>query len=220
MALKRLKVRLAAPAPQEGSDTIPVIAIEGDLIKQYNDADTQMKQAKGLMDELRPDVEEIGKTEIFTRGCKRPMAAPTSVKLQDESGEVLCVSFVNKYKEVADVEQVEQLFEDHDLDINEFVTEGVKASFDDSVFYDADGNFLQEVYDDVRKAIHSIVTKRQLAKNPLSTQKVIKPKPCFHEQRFAIFPKVETQLQAFELLPNTLMLKPVRPDQKKAKASK
>lgn len=217
MALKRLKLKLAQPAPTETGDSIPVIAIDGDLIKQYNDADTQAKQAAGVMEELRPDISEIGLNEIFTRSCRRPATPTCSVKLQDDAGEVLLVMFVNKYKDVADVPAAEELFENHDLDINGYVTEGVKATFDDKVFYDADGNFVQEIYDDVRKAIQTIVAKRGLAKNPLDTTKIVKTKPCFHAERFALFPKVETQHQVFTTLPNTLSFKPVRPDAKKKK---
>ncbi len=210
MALKRLKVKLAQPTPTETGSEIPVIAIEGDLIQQYNTAADQVKKGEEVMEDLRPDVLEIGLDEIFTRSCKRPTTPTTSVKLQDDEGEDLMVSFVNKYKDVADLDAAEQLFEDHDLDINEFVTEGIKAKFDDSIFYDADGNFLQEVYDDIRKAVASVVTRRQLAKNPLETVKVIKPKPTFHDQRYAVMPKVESQHRAYEVLPNTVMLKPVR----------
>jgi hypothetical protein len=169
-----------------------------------------VKRGEEVMEDLRPDVQEIGLNQIFTRSCKRPTTPTTSVKLQDDEGEVLMFTFVNKYKEVADVDAAEQLFEENDLDINQYVTEGIKAKFDDSVFYDADGNFQMEIYDDVRKAIQTIVSKRQLAKNPLETAKVVKLKPTFHVERFAIMPKVETQLQAFEVLPNTVMLKPVR----------
>ena len=215
MALKRLKVKLAAPAPNESTDEIPIIAIEGKDIQKYNDADLAMKAAEAEMKEIRPDIEEIAKHEIFSRSLKRPMAPTKSVKLQDDSGEVCLVSFVNKYSVIADVEAAEALFEEHDLDINVYVTEGVKASFDDSVFYDQDGNFVQEIYDDIRKAIQTIVAKRQLPKNPLETKKVVKPKPMFHEERFAILPSEAAQNTAFEVVPNQLMLKPVRPQKKK-----
>lgn len=217
MALKRLKVRMAAPAPTQETSDIPVIFIEGDQIKKYNDADAALKEADAEMKELRPEILEIAKTELFTRCCKRPQAPLTSIKLQDESGEILRVSYTARYGEVPDLDRAETLFDNHDIDINEYVTEGVKASFDDKVFYDADGNFLQEVYDDVRKAIQTIVTKRQLAKNPLETARVIKPKPKFHEDRYTLFPKVETQFEADATMPNTTQVVPDRPKKPKAK---
>lgn len=220
MALKRLKVRMAQPAPEQSAGDIPVIGIEGDLIQQYNDADKQMKEGKGLMEELRPDVLEIALQQVFERSVKRPLAPTPSVKLQDEQGETLLVCFTAKYGECADVKAAEELFDNHDVDVNDYMVEGVKASFDSSVFYDEDGNFQQEVYDDIRKAVQTIVTKRGLAKNPLETAKIIKPKPNFHEARWGLFPKVETQVQATEILPNSTTIKPVRTEQKAAKKKK
>lgn len=210
MALKRLKIKLAQPTPTEAGSEIPVVAIDGDLIKQYNEAADQVKRGEELMEDLRPDVMEIVLGQIFTRGCKHPATPPTSVKIQDDEGEVLMGSFTKKYKEIADVDAVEALFEEHNLDINTYVTEGVKASFDDKVFYDQDGNFLQDVYDDMRKAVQTVVTRRQLTKNPLETTKIVKVKEVFHGERFTLMPNVESQQQVFLAMPNQVTLKPVR----------
>lgn len=213
MALKRLKVKLAAPSQTE-TDSIPTICIEGDLMKQFIVADKQVKDGKALMEDLRPDILEIGLDAVFTRSCKRPTSPTTTVKIQDDEGEVVQFQFVNKYGAIPDTDAADELFDTivngdgETVDINYFVQETVKATFSDKVFYDAEGNFTQAIYDKFRLAIGR-VAKELGVDNPLETEKVVIPKAVFHEERFKTFPKAETQVRLFEVMPNQVRLVPV-----------
>lgn len=209
MALKKLKVK-TNPAPATGKNgDIPVVSIEGDLIKQYNEADKQMKAAEAVMNDLKPEILELGITEIFTRSCANTKKDPTlTVKLQDDEAEVLRVQFTKRYSAVADVDAVETLFTELKSDINEFVQEVVVPKFDDSVLYDADGNFDQKVYDEFRIAIERVAKK--LGKDcPLKTTKAVKPKELFHVERFRRWPDAAVQQKLTACLPNTTQVVPV-----------
>jgi hypothetical protein len=214
MALKRLKVKMTVPAVKAGD--IPVVGIEGDLVAQYNAADKQLKAAKAVMDDLKPEILEVGLNEIFSRSCRDPINPTPTVKLQDDSGKVLRVEFTKRYGQVAEanLESVEDLFEGlkgedgKPVDINTYLQETVDAEFDSSVFLSADGTFQQRVYDEFRKAIEA-VSKRLGVDCPLNTKKVVTPKEKFHVERFHRFPDPGLQMQLSGLIPNTNRIVPV-----------
>jgi hypothetical protein len=212
MALKRLKVKLAQ-APATAGDT-PIVAVEGDQISRYNKADAEMKEAERLMKELRPDLLEIGTDEVFKISCAHPTEPSFTVKLEDDTGEMLRVQFTKRYGQIANVEATEALFEaltdreGRPVDINDFVQETVVGSFDNKVFLDAKGNFDRKVYDRFRKAIEGVAAELQVP-CPLSTHKVVVPKEKFHTERFMLFGDVAIQRQLTTLMPNTTQIVPV-----------
>jgi hypothetical protein len=216
MALKRLSdktVKMATPPPTNSK--IPVIPIdEEDLLKRYVKADQQKKAAEAEMKELGDEIRAIGLDEIFTRSCKHPMEPTTTVRLQDRSQEIVRVEFINSYKEVAALPKLEKLFKSEKLDINNFIQESVKAKFDDSVFYDDEGEFDAEIYEEIREALQSVVDSRPGMENPLQTSKIIKPKDSFHAERFAAFPHPEQQADLFDAAPNTVRIIPNGNDKK------
>ena len=217
MALKRLKVKLAAqPATKSGD--IPVILIEGDLIKQYNTADKQVKDGEKLMKDLRSEVLEIGlenESGLYSRNIADAAHPITTVKLQDDEGEVVQVQFQNKYGVVPDLEAAEEFFADakrltgKPVDINDFMQETVVAKFDCGVFLDAQGKFQQAIYDKFRTAIEKVATQLAVA-CPLESKKVVAPLPVLHEKRWAVFPVIEAQKRLTQLCPSTIAIKPVR----------
>jgi len=212
--LKKLRVKMTTSAPE--ANGIPVVQIAGDLIAQYNKADQDQKAAKAVMDDIRPEILEIGHEEIFRRSCEQPLAPTLTVKLSDEGGEAVRVEFTKKYGVIANVAEVERLFEqavdtpgNEALDINDFVQEAVTAKFDCAVFYDAEGNFQQKVYDAFRKAIEEVALRLRV-NCPLETGKIVSPKDKFHTERFRLFgPK--DQVEITELIPNTTRVVPIRP---------
>jgi len=221
MALKKLKVKINPPAATASNGEIPIVSIEGDLIEQYNKASKQAKDAEAVMNDLKPEIIELGLTEIFTRSCADNKKPTPTVRLKDDNGAVLRVQFTKRYSAVADVEAVEALFEEElKADINLYVQEIVVPSFDAKVLYDADGNFDQKRYDAFRTAIER-VAKTLGIDCPLKTDKAVKPKELFHEERFRVWPDASTQFKLSALLPNTNQVVPDLPkDPKSPKAEK
>lgn len=212
MALKKLKIKCVV-APQQKND-IPIIDISGDLVAQYLKADQQKKAAEEVIKDLRPELVEAGVHEILERSSAEPALPCLTVKLRDEVGEVVRVEFTKAYAAIADVAEVELLFaglrtqDNKPVDINAYVQESVVVSFSNKVFYDAKGVFLPRVYEAFRVAIVETALKQGVA-CPISTDKVVKPKEMFHEERFRAFPDTATQERFTALLPNTVRVVPV-----------
>jgi hypothetical protein len=206
MALKKLQVKLTAP-PAESGD-IPVIDVIGHQVADYNKASAQAKEAEARMEELSESLTKAGLGEIYARSIARPLTPTLTVKLRDEEKEVLRVEFTRKYSSVKAIERAEALFSSRKVDINLYVQEAVKATFDDKVFYNEDGDFNQETYEAYRKAIEQVA--KRLGQNcPLQTGKVVSVKPTFHTERFVQFPNEEDQEVLTACMPNTTRIVPV-----------
>jgi len=195
--------------------TIPVIRIEGDLIKRYNDTKAAMDEAEAALKQMRPAVLDEALPAIYGHNCDPNCLKPiTSVKLEDDEGELACVQFQDSYGAV-NSEPVEALFEELGVDINEYVAEKLVAKFDSSVFTDAEGNFNKKVYEKFRAAVEKAALELKLVnadgtlRNPLSTVRVVVPRPTFHERRFKDFAE-EQQANLSEVLPNKCLIKPER----------
>jgi hypothetical protein len=212
MALKRLKVKMTTPGVKPGD--IPVVNVESDLISQYNKADAQKKAAEGVMNDLKPEILELGLSEVFKRSCADPLNPTPTVKLQDDEGEVLRVEFTKRYGNIPDDGEADELFEQitdgdgNPVDINRYVQEVVVAKFDDKVFYDAEGNFVPKVYDTFRKAVEEVSRKLGVA-CPRETTKVFTPKEVFHMERFKTFPDPDVQAKLTVVMPNVTRIVPV-----------
>lgn len=222
---EKVKVNETAEAPKK--DEIPVVQIEGDTCKRYNEAQKQIKDAEAVIAELKSIIHEQAMTSIFAHNCVPNCLKPiTSVKLQDvkvdeedesirEPGEVTRVSFTSRYNN-CDTEQVDNAFQTFSgRDINNYVVETIAAKFDDSVFMDAEGNFDLMAYNKFRLAIEKVakdlgmVGEDGKVKSPLGTKRVLKTKPDFHERRFKDFNEEENFTLA-KVLPNTIQCAAVR----------
>ncbi len=213
MPLKRLKIKMGSKPTTPSA--IPVIYVEGDQMKKYVDADQQIKDGKAEQEELRPEIMEIALAEIFLRSCKSPVSPTPTVMLQDDEGDQVQVQFTKSYKEIADVKAAERLFKkelrDKDgkpIDINDYVQECVVASIDNKFFYDGDGKFDENLYEECRRALQVIAAKHE-KDNPLQTAKVVKPLEKFHVERFTLAPTPLQQAAIFDIIPNTVRLVPV-----------
>lgn len=227
-SLKRLgaNVKVTSTAETKKKDEIPVVKVEGDMMKRFNEAKKQVKDAEAVIAELQPHVHQYAMEKIFEHNCApNCLKQLTSVKLQDytvdedtqeeTAGEVTRVSFTSRYNS-CDAEQVDAAFAEFSgRDINEYVAETLKATFDDKVFLDADGNFDKKVYDKFRTAIERVARELGLknddgtVKSPLNTRRVLITKPDFHERRFRDF-DAEENFTLAKVLPNTIQCTPAR----------
>jgi hypothetical protein len=219
-------------------DEIPVIQMEGDTCKRFNEAKKQIKDAEAVIKLLESVVHEKAMTAIFAHNCDpNCLQQLTSVKLQDievdeenESkrtpGEVTRVSFTARYNN-CDTAQVDATFSAFPpvsdgkggkvhRDINDYVVETIAAKFDDSVFMDAEGNFDLVAYNKFRTAIEKVAKDLGMIDpesgkvlSPLGTKRVLKVKPDFHQRRFRDFNEDENFTLA-NVLPNTIQCAPVR----------
>jgi hypothetical protein len=210
MPLKDANVKVTGPAKENGKDEMPVITVPAakgkHFVQIYNEAHADKKKAEQSMKETRPKLETPGVDEVFAQNCAHPLEPITSVKLTDGSGAVCRLSFTAKYG-AADAEQVEAVFDATGKDINDYLVSTVAAKFDSKVFLDAEGNFSKTVYDKFRLAVER-VAKELGVECPLSTAKVVIPKPDFHERRWKDF-TVQQQKDISAVLPNVVTLSPV-----------
>jgi hypothetical protein len=178
------------------------------LLTEFNKARAAYKLAESQMKELEPSVKEAGVREwIKVNSANAPGEPITSIKLVDLNGSETRLTGMDKYP-IADPEPVEALFDDVlKADANDFVQFTLKASFDSKVFLNKNGNFDQRIYDAFKVAIDATAKKLGVA-SPLSTVKVLSPKPDFHKSRWEKFNVVQ-QSQIFKVLPNTITLTPL-----------
>lgn len=219
---------------------IPVVKIDGDTCKRFNEAKKAIKDAEGVINELQGVIHEQAKQAIFAHNCDpNCLQALTSVKLQDQSydeedeekknpipGEVTRVSFTSRYNN-CDTEQVDAAFGSFDpvpdgkggkvhRDINDYVVETIAAKFDDSVFMDADGNFDLVAYNKFRLAIEKVA--KELGMVDAETGKV--KSPLGTKRVLKVKPDFhdrrfrdfneEENFTLTNVLPNTIQCAPVR----------
>jgi hypothetical protein len=225
-SLRRLDSRVKVTETEDAKkkDEIPIVQIEGDTCKRFNEAKKAMKDAEAVIKELQPVIHQKAMERIFDHNCAPDcLKMLTSVKLQDLEpdpedpedeekrvpGEVTRVSFTSRYNN-CDAELVDATFADFKgRDINDYVVETIAAKFDDSVFLDADGNFNVAIYRKFVAAIDKVAKEVGLKASPLSCKRVLETKPDFHERRFKDF-DAEENFTLAKILPNTIQCAPAR----------
>lgn len=202
MPLKQINV--AAPKTSSKKSDIPMIAMEGKVVSRHNFLVGEIKKLESeLENDVKPVLHQKGVRELFEINHTAP-GLISSVKLEDETGAIACLSFQNKYSS-ADAEAADAVFTELGEDINDHMVQTTKAAFDSKFFLDADGNFDQAAYDEVQKALEAVAKKLKKS-NPLTCKTVVVPKPEFHEARFKKFTP-EANMRLSEVLPNTITLK-------------
>ncbi len=219
MALKKLKIKIPVNGHSDKDKAkMPIVDIEGDVVKQYNAASAAMKAAEDVMKDLRPEITEVGVGAVLEFNVGAPANPVASAKLVDATGASTLVSFTAKYSALGDtakVENVENFFASldgdvTDTDINHYVQETVQAKFNCKVFNDEVGVFSKLKYDKYRLALERVA--RELGDPcPLEVSKVLMPLEGFHAKRWAAFPSVELQMALAEVLPNVVTVKPIAP---------
>lgn len=205
MALKRVSSTLPA-ATTAKKNSHPVKLIEGDSVRRYNAAYAASKEAEGILKLLRPEVEEIGLSFLTETNLKNPTNQVGTIKIKDASGAEIRVTSQDKYSAV-DADGVSSLFENTlKRDVNNYFTETIKASFDNSFFL-KDGEFDQAAFDALKIAVETVAKTLGKA-NPLTSKTVVSPKPGFHEKRYVDFNAAQNVVIS-SLVRNTVTMTPL-----------
>jgi len=126
-----------------------------------------------------------------------------SVVVADATGASVRVTSQCRYSAV-DAADANALFDDLDVDVNDYLIEVVSASFDNDKFVDAKGKFNSKCYQDMHAAIAAVAFKYGI-ENPLRSTVKIVPKPEFHEARAATF-TADENLKIYGVMKNTITL--------------
>jgi len=213
------------------ANDIPVIQVEGDVVKRFNEAKDQIEKAKLVIEALAPDLLERGLRAVFKHNIARSGNTDeqiSSVRLQDTSGKpakgqeekVETVLFTwSKRNNKCNSKNVEAFFKGMSggftlggekivrSNYADWVTEG---EFDTDVFIDPETKkFDMKRYEAFVAALDEVAKKYKVA-NPLSVTKVMVPTVDFHTRRFKDF-DLNTNVDLTEVLPTTLQLEPERP---------
>lgn len=209
-ALKKIKRIVRKEKPTQSGDIL-TIRVAGSVVGDYIKTSTDKKDAEALMKEIGEEIREEALVELLPRNVDDPTHPLTTITLVDDGGATVRVSYTSKYGATDEAEVTAafaKLGKNKDkFDINNYVVETLKAAFDSKVFLKANGDFNQSVYDKFRTAI-ARVAEEVGVENPLTTTKVLIPKPDFHERRWRDFTAAE-QVTITSVLPNTISITPV-----------
>jgi hypothetical protein len=214
MSLKKLNI--GTEVKPKAKNEIPVFVVNNDITR-YNEACLALVEAEATVKELRPAIEQAGFKRLVDVNVSNPYSPLSSVKLEDPSGAKVRVTMAARYK-VANADVASHLFEElndkdgNAVDVNTYVHETVKASFDSSVFMRKTSvtnpdtgeklevsEFVPAIYEAFKTAIEGVAKKLGVP-SPLSSTTVCLPKPEFHKLRWAKF-DVESNLKIQESLP-------------------
>lgn len=214
--LKKLDIPVA-PAESDTNSEVKVIslALDGDAVNLYNDADAQTKAWEKEKEKHRPAVEQAALNRLYEFNCGSPDSCVKSVRVTDETGKTCLVSLADTYgKAQLDPKKLlPVLAAMGQADPNALVAEKVRISFDSKVFFDADGNLRKEFYVAVLGAMRDLAVEHGVT-NPFSSEKVVSPVDGFAEKRWEVF-TVEQQPAVSRLFPATVTLKPAADTPKK-----
>jgi hypothetical protein len=174
------------------------------------------------MEALALQIKDTGVDGLIDINCENPGNPVSSVKLQDENDPPsrAVVSFTSKYSDV-DVAALSQAFveinerrkNDNEAPVSEsdFAQYIIAAKLNLDAFYDSNGNFLENVYAEVRKALDGVAAKlvasgKLAPSTPLYTEEQkARVKPTFHDARWTLGPEDNKALLA--VIPNTVTVK-------------
>jgi len=203
--------------PKKSKKQVPEFKVSGDIVTRYNEACDQSVRAQLVMEELAPELKDLGRDFVFRHNCQKAddtKAQISSVNLVDDEGEQ-CQFTWKRANKVCVPALVEAFFKKvftrtgKLANVNFYASWKPKAQFDADVFM-VDGKFDQERYDAFLDALKDTAAKLQVA-NPLTCTKVFGPTGNFHELRFRDFTPTQNVDMA-EVLPTTEALEPVRPE--------
>lgn len=221
MALKPLRI-VTNEAPKASKSDIPVVPVDGQLVSDYNEAVIAFKNAEAAKKTQGALVHDVGVPALLELCVANPDAAPSSIKLRDETGQALLVIGMNKYS-TFDPVVAEPVFAKLGAKIEDYAQYVASAKFDDSIFLakagtsaGEEGSFSTKIFKAYQAAIDRVTA--QLTRDgllppettsPLLSTQVAKVLPDFHATRWAAFPSVEAQQEISRVCPNVVALKPV-----------
>jgi hypothetical protein len=200
----------ASPATVKKGD-IPVLHVAGDAPSRYNEAAAVYKQAEGVMAELKPEITPLVRGKLYQHNSATPWDPIKSVKLEDDKGSILRVTWINKYSTVA-ASVVITLFRaiktvaGLEPNVNDFFARTMRGKFNSNAFLGPDGRFSQANYEAITEAMDR-VAKELGIENPLTTEEVVVPLADFDARRWVEFDEV-TNAQISEQVPNQVNFVP------------
>lgn len=218
---KSLPRSLKAKVADAARDTIDVLSIEGSDVAQYCVAHEQEKAAKEVKGELRPAILNLALPHIVRTNCDSTRAGDKikSVKLCDDEGSVLRVTFKSVYAAVAKADAIAAFEALNDMrvdakgedavfaDLGAYATETLVASFDSKVFLNDNGDFDKNAYNKYREAIERV--SQALGREcPLSAKPVVVIKDTFADSRWTDF-DAEENLALSTVFTNTVDVVPL-----------
>lgn len=196
--------------PVKTGEVLTVI-VEDDYPSRYNEASAIGKAADALMKELKPSMEPDAVARVFEQNSEKPFEPINSVSFQDGDGNVTRVSFTGKYAD-STAKEMEDLFgglttrHGTTANVNDYVARTVVASFDSTVFQNAEGKFDKERYDRIVEALDDVCKELEVT-NPLSTTVTVKPLASFHTRRWSDF-DLAANRKITKVLKNTVTFTP------------
>lgn len=184
----------------------PTVKLTSSIVHIYNEARRKLKEAEEAMASVEADLKRAGASAVFKVNSSFNSPALKSVILKDLTGSSIRVTLANQYPALTE-SAATGLFEALDVDVNDYVVQTVKASFDSKVFLNANGDFRQDVF----KTFSTACKQAALivgVENPLTTTIVNTLKPDFDERRYADFTP-EAQVLIYETAPNKTSLTPL-----------
>jgi len=221
MALKPLKLAVAAVAPKSKGDT-KVVPFAGVTITELIKIKKVVDEGKARLEALGDQIKEVGVAEIVAINCENPTNPVSSVKLNDANGSQAICSFTSKYSDInvdsfgetfAAINARRKAAREALVNENEYAQYIIDAELNAPAFYNKDGTFLIDVYAEVRKALDT-VTAKLVASGKLAAGTVLYTekertcvKPIFHDVRWKL--GVEDNTALLGTVKNTVSLKAV-----------
>ena len=206
MALKRANVAVESVSSKS---EVPVFAVAGTQVTEFNKISAKIKDLEGEQKELRATIERDGLTKLFNYNLANSHNAVSSVKLEDEGdGGQVRISFQDSYK-AADPDNASALFEALGADINDYAHETVKVGFSETAFLDDSGSFDEKIFKEFTDAINA-VAKRLKKSSVLEVKKLVQPKINFHHDRWSDdkFATTDKQFKVQQALPAKVQVVP------------
>ena len=221
MSLKPLRIA-TNEAPKASKSAIVIAPVDGKIVADYNNAVIEFKNAEAEKKKHSDAVQAVGIPALINLCISNPDAAPSSIKLQDELGETVLVTNMNKYS-TFDPEVAETVFASLGAKIEDHAQFVAVAKFDDDIFLakpgtDAgdEGVFSTKIFKAYQLAIDRVTAQLirdnllpAETKSPLFSKQVAQVLPSFHTSRWKAFPTLEAQQALMRVCPNTVTLKPV-----------
>lgn len=210
MALKRAKqVEGTIKADDKGGSPVATLTLsESRAVRRYNLAVAAVKRAEKAVKLFKEEIAPKAQAELFRLNVEAKLDKFKSIKVVDSSSAAVRVTMQDRYSVIqpAIVPQVEALFDEIHLDINDFVMETTTPVFDTSVLLKADGTLDQPLYNAMRDAIKIAIEEiRPGTKVPLEVSKVVTVKSDFNTKRFEKL-DVEQNKKVSELITCTTTL--------------
>lgn len=214
MGIKRISQKPVKASPTKVA--IPVLTVKDDLVHDFNNASSRLKEADADLKERRAPLVQAALSEIFSRNIANPTAPITSLRLVDQWGNAAVVSFTAAYSGHAskEVPKLEKAFDKLGLESSDWVQEVYKGKLSTVAFKNKKGDFNDSLFRRFIKGVAAVAEDLGLNENPISLETEVIPKPAFHVERWDIEDNnVQFQFDLFKAVPNTVTATPAESEE-------